>query len=257
MKLNQPVTSRIDKVKKIKFPSNLSNELSELIGIHIGDGHLAWHKSEYEYIFQLAGHPIKDKLYYDNFVTPLLNKLFNIKPKAIFMPCKVYGYQIYSKGIVTFLINNFNLPDGKKCHSVSIPNIFFDETKFLKYCLRGIIDTDFFLYLSEDRCTLAAWFASKNLTLDLKKAFEVLGIRSCVFMDDFYIDKRNGKKYIRHRIQVPKKDIRLWFEKIGTHHPVLKCKYINWTKGILLKDKDILNNPEMLDKFALVDSSNA
>lgn len=258
MKLLYPETSKVDKIKKLTFPPVLTSGLSELVGIHIGDGHLAHHKSQYEYIFQLGGHKIKDKLYYDNFVTPLLRKLFNLNQPPKFLPCRVYGYQIYSKGIVNFLIKNFDFPNGKKSHIIGIPGIFFDDTKFLNHCLRGIIDTDFFLYLPDsNRKVLGAWFASKKLILDLKKSFEILGIRSNVVLDSSYTDKRTNRKYIRHRIQIPMKYIHLWFKKIGTHHPVLRCKYINWKKGTLLKDIDILNNPSMLDKFAPEYSSSA
>lgn len=259
MELVFPPLSHVDKTKKIKFPSKLSNHLSELVGIHIGDGHLACHPDQSEYMFQICGHQIKDKIYYDTIVYNLLRNLFHIDRKPKYFASKTYGYQLYSKGLFYFLRDNFHLPDGKKTHTVTIPKIFFKETRFLKYCLRGIIDTDFYFYIEHDKNPLVgAWFASRNLVIDLREAFFKLNIKSSILLDDFYIDKRTRKKYIRHRIMIRgKKQVHNWFNLIGTHHPLFLCKYINWQKGIYLKDKDILNNPDILDKFALVVSSSA
>ena len=259
MKLIFPPLSDVDKIKEMKFPSKLSNSLSEFVGIHIGDGHLAYHKDQSEYFFQVCGHQIKDKIYYDIIIYNLLKKLFNIDRKPKYFSSKTYGYQIYSKGLFYFLWKNFKVPDGKKTHTVRIPKIFFKENKFMKHCLRGIIDTDFYFYIQKDKGPIVgAWFASRDLVIDLQHAFHILGIKSSIMLDDFYIDKRTGKKYIRHRILIRgKNQVNKWFEVIGTHHPLFLCKYTNWKRGINLKDIDILNNPKLLDNFALVDSSSA
>src|SRR3989344_1551569 len=252
MEMKYPETSDGDKRKGMKFPSRLSHQLSELVGIHIGDGHLAHHKDEYEFIFQVCGHQIKDKIYYDIIIYNFLKNLFNIDKKPKYFKSRTYGYQIYSKGLFYFLRDNFELPDGKKTHIVRIPKIFFKETLFLPDCLRGIIDTDFYLTFNNGkRPMLAAWFASRNLVIDLQKAFKILGIESRIMLDDFYIDKRTDRKYVRHQIRISKKnEIHKCFKIVGTHHPLFKCKYYYWNKKIYLKDVDVLNNPRILSKFA-------
>ena len=68
-----------DKMRNVILPS-VSEDLAELVGIHIGDGHLGSRTHRKEFLFQISGHSIKDKKYYESFVMPLIKRLFNIQP---------------------------------------------------------------------------------------------------------------------------------------------------------------------------------
>src|SRR5437879_4939310 len=240
MDLLQPDFSVFDSKKKLKFPLKINSELCEFVGLHIGDGHLAFHKDQKEYIFQISGHPIKDKVFYDNFVAPLVRELFNLNIIPRVLSNETYGFQIYSKALFLFLIKNFGLPDGKKARIVSIPKVF-KRKEYLIGCLRGIIDSDFYISFDRKSAILGGWFASKALVTDLEKSFNSLGINCRCQYDSSYFDKRTGKRYKRHHIRVSKKeDFKKWFQIIGTNHPVLFLKYQNWLKCNFLTDKYIL-----------------
>src|SRR4030043_1241187 len=140
--------SACDKMRNLKLPS-VSEELAELVGIHIGDGHLGGRTSRNEFLFQITGHSTNDKEYYESFVIPLIKKLFNIEPKKRFKKTeKTLEIKVYSKGTFKFLTKTFDLPIGRK-KNIRIPRLFFASDALLKACLRGIIDTDFFLSLDK------------------------------------------------------------------------------------------------------------
>ena len=72
-------------------------------------------------------------------------------------------------------------------------------------CLRGIIDTDFYLYSSGGQVALGAWFASEKLVLDLVKYFNLLGI-DMNFKTNLRYYNTSAKKYlIRHYLRTSKK----------------------------------------------------
>lgn len=251
MKLIIPKLSRFDKEKGIKLPNTISLDLAEFIGIHIGDGHLGYREEKTEYILQLSGHLIKDKIYHEKFTSCLFRKLFNLKISPKITSINVIGYQFCSKGLFFFLKNNFNLPVGKKSDLIKIPNIFFQDRELLTSCLRGIIDTDFYFFSDKRRPEVGAWFAGRRLVCDLEKGFKRLGFNPKVYFDRGYFDKRTKKYYNRHKISIRKRtDIENWFKNIRTHHPVKYIKYKYWKDGIHLKDKDIIDNAQILERIA-------
>lgn len=233
-KLFIPKLSDSDRKKNLKFPSILTEELAEFIGMHIGDGHLGHRKNKGEYLFQLGGHTIEDKLYYDEFIVPLLQKLFNlrIEPRKLFGG-NVYGFRIHSKAFLYFLKNNFDVPVGRNIHSIKIPDMFYQSKKLIRACLRGIIDTDFFFNYSSKNANLGAWFGSRSLVLSLRDAFEHLGFEPRIYLNKKYFDKRTKKEYTRHRINIYKnRDIDNWFINIKTHHSKIQLKYKKWKNKI-------------------------
>lgn len=221
-----------DKKRKIQLPK-LTEKIAELVGIHIGDGHLGNRPIKNEYLFQITGHSEKDRQYYDTFVVPLINELFNVKPRLnIKKNEKTINIRVYSKGVFTYLNNEFSLPIGKK-KCIRIPEQFFNSNELLSACLRGIIDTDFFFSLNEKHNIIGAWFSEKTLVRDINKGLSQLGIKSTTYYDRGYLDKRTNKYYNRHKIHISRKnDILAWYEKIGTHHPHMQIKYNKWKEPI-------------------------
>ena len=65
-----------DKIKKITIPEELTPDLAEDIGIHIGDGNLHINRGK-EYYITYAGHTIDDMRYFRERIVPLKEKLFN------------------------------------------------------------------------------------------------------------------------------------------------------------------------------------
>jgi len=247
VKLKITDISDFDKKKNLELPNYLTNQLAEFVGIHIGDGHMSFRKDKGMYIFRLCGHLIKDKLYYDKFLTPLLKKLFNLTLKPKDLRNGTCGYHFSSKGLFIFLTSNFCLPIGRKNPSIRIPKIIWNDKEFLISCLRGIIDTDFSISFDDTYPELGGWFATEKLVKDLERAFKLLKFDVRVRYNAGYLDKRTGKFYNRHHIRLRGKlNMERWHKIIGTHHPVLNTKYTYWRKGITLKDRDIIINPKII-----------
>ena len=222
-----------DKKKGICFPETLTEDLAEFVGLHIGDGHLGHRMSKDSYLFQIGGNAKTDSIHYDNFIVPLIRRLFNIsvKPKLL-SGGSVYGFQIYSKGLFQFLKENFNLPTGSK-KNITIPEVVSKDNNLLAACLRGVIDTDFFFSYNSKGPELSAWFGSKSLVKSLEVSFLSLGFEPLVYYDIDAYHKKAKKFYRRHKITIRKKrDIEKWIKEIGTHHPKFRQRYTEWKKSI-------------------------
>ena len=70
--------SKRDLEKGIKLPKKLTPNLAEIIGLHIGDGHLGYRIDKKQFVLQLMGDPKTEKLHYDKHIKKLWKKVFNI-----------------------------------------------------------------------------------------------------------------------------------------------------------------------------------
>lgn len=220
--------SASDKMRNLRIPL-VSEDLAELVGIHIGDGHLGSRIDRNEFLFQITGHSINDKEYYEGFVIPLIKGLFNIEPRKRFKKSeRTLEIRVFSKGVFNFLVRTFDLPIGKK-KDIRIPRAFFASDALLKACLRGIIDTDFFLSLDKKHMFLGACFGEKSLVEDTAEALQQLGISTKTYYDRGYTDTRTGKYYNMHKIRIStQKGIDSWHRLIGSHHPIIISRYKQW-----------------------------
>ena len=106
--------SAYDKKRSVKFPP-ISEDLAELVGIHIGDGCLGGRTNRKEFLFQVSGHSLKDRYYCEKNVIPLIESLFGIEPKIRFKKSeRTLEIRVFSKGVFNFLRATFDLPVGKK-----------------------------------------------------------------------------------------------------------------------------------------------
>lgn len=128
---------------------NTSRELSELIGIIIGDGNIYYKKKFRKYFFEITGNPKLERDYFD-YIVNLINYILNKKPK-IYIRGRGLKIRIYSKNFVEFLIYDLKMPYCRgKCSKVKIPDIIYSQDwEILKYCIRGITDTDGSLFVSK------------------------------------------------------------------------------------------------------------
>lgn len=220
-----------DKRKEINIPKTLTPRLAEIIGIHIGDGslHLTG-KNRKSPQFQYSCH-IEEKNYCERFVIPLLKKLFNIKKIRRRRYGNEYRIIFYSLALTNFYSTIFGIPVGKKSRIIDVPKIITNSNnvKIITACLRGIVDTDFFLYFVKRQKNnslypvLRGTFASKKLVKTLKMLFERFGINCCRYSENRY-DKRTKKTYPKHIVQISgKKNLEKFIDKIGFHNE----KHIN------------------------------
>jgi len=127
--------------KKINEPSNLTEELSEFLGILAGDGHV----NNITYEVSITGHKNNDREYMEITVLSLFKSLFDIEPKVLFQENAI-RCRVYSKMLVNFLNSNFNVPIGKKKDFLRIPKQIISHKNFLIPFIRGVFDTDGSVY---------------------------------------------------------------------------------------------------------------
>ena len=100
--------SHKDNKKNIKFPKEMSKELAEEIGIHLGDGCMSFNRN----YFSVKTNKLEEK-YVTNFLIPLYKKLYNVDLKLMQLK-NVSGFEIYSKAICEFKNKVLGLPYGEK-----------------------------------------------------------------------------------------------------------------------------------------------
>jgi len=180
-------------VKKEKLLiKNKSPELAELIGIILGDGNI-WVKKGYYYV-TIVGDSQKDRDYLLNYVNPLFRRLFG---KEMYFyehkTSKELFLSIGSKDVV-FTLKHFGLQAGnKKKNNVGIPSWIFESEKYLRGCIRGLIDTDGSVCPITGRNYSYIWFFSS--IENLRKTFS-LAMKKLGFKTSKWIVQKNKASYI-------------------------------------------------------------
>jgi len=127
-----------------------SEELAELFGIILGDGHVEETKIGTRirvYCIDISGDFRKDKIYLENYVSNLLNRLFG-EGGRIKVPKTTNGIHlvIYGKKIIEFVKKKGINSGNKKVNHQKIPDWILENKGYLAACLRGLIDTDGCIY---------------------------------------------------------------------------------------------------------------
>ena len=126
--------------KKDLIMPQLSADLAEETGIHIGDGSMNLYRSSgknhWGYVYSAHAEDDKD---YAKYVKSLMKKLYNLDPQIrVKRTCMMLSYT--RKNLVLFKRRK-GLPFGKK-NNITIPKWIFKKKKYLMACIRGIVDTD-------------------------------------------------------------------------------------------------------------------
>jgi len=132
----------------MKIPSEISKELAEEIGWHIGDGSMNFYKNsgKLKGFYQLRGHIKEDKEHYKKRIKQLFKKLFDIKISLREMPStRVIGFQIWNNKLIEFK-QRLGLPLSEKSE-IEIPKTLLSNNRLKKAVIRGIFDTDGGIYL--------------------------------------------------------------------------------------------------------------
>ncbi|MDD9953690.1 MAG: hypothetical protein OXR66_05115 [Candidatus Woesearchaeota archaeon] len=185
--------------KTIKRPRK-SAKLAELVGIILGDGNVHAYidgKKRRSYMLRIAGDFTNDKEYLEKYVAPLCEKLFGIQAKFMYQEWKGEMFVIlHSKELVLFL-KSIGLKVGDKMESqVGIPGWIMKNEKYLRVCLRGLIDTDGCIHRMSrrDANLLRINFTNHNQQLlsDSRKGFLQLGFHPCniIRKRTFYISRQ-------------------------------------------------------------------
>jgi len=191
---------------KLSVSDNKEN-LAEFIGIILGDGNIGFYKKGSKvgvYQVKIAGDYIKDKEYHLNYIKPLCESLFNLNVGENINP--EHGERflfLSSKELVEFLVNLGLKPGNKIENNISVPSWILKDRNLLKYCLRGLIDTDgsVFRMSKKDPCLIRISFCNHNVRLlsDVRNAFVDLGFHpSKIIQNNVYLSRKSDiEKYLR------------------------------------------------------------
>ena len=130
---------------KITSPKK-SEKLAEIIGAILGDGNITFYKKGKKigvYQIKIAGNINLDRDYHIRHLKNIFTELFGIEGKEIKIPNKNERFlYLSSREIVEFFIKVGLNPGNKIKNQSTIPNWVFKNNKYLKNCIRGLIDTD-------------------------------------------------------------------------------------------------------------------
>lgn len=135
-----------DTKRRVKIPKEMTKELAEETGIHIGDGNLyilTDKKGFKSYRYGISGNLIDEYIYHAEHISRLMKKIYNLFPYLLKREKKNCIESTYkSKAIVQFKSKILGLPIGPK-KDIEIPKEIIKDDEFQKKCIIGIIDTDF------------------------------------------------------------------------------------------------------------------
>ncbi len=194
-------------LRRIKFPRR-SEELAELLGIFMGDGHVG------EYQSSVTTNSETD-IAHALFVQRLIRKLFAV-PVRLRFRSKVSACELVtsSKEVCRFLQEQGMSSGNKVRDGVEIPPWIQENERYAKAFVRGLFDTDGCVYLDrhryKDQVYKNVGIAFTNRTLSLleffKKRLEALGMRPT--------QKTRFTVFLRRE-----EEIRRYFKTIGTSNP--------------------------------------
>lgn len=206
----------------------LTPELSEFIGMHIGDGTL--YKTNRALVWEMRGD-LKEQSFYDNHVIPLLKILFNDDFKGKIRTGGkrgVYGVQTTNKSLIQTIIS-FGINPGRKSN-ISIPedilnSNFLIQTRFL----RGYFDTDGCVRFDKPNKHKIAYYpkiefasSSKKLRDDLKLLLRRVGLESYTW------DVKNKLEF--KLCLAGKIKTLFWIKNICSKNPKHLDKFLKWLK---------------------------
>lgn len=216
----------------VRIPNDIDENLAEEIGIHAGDGCLPKMSNPHDYRFEVGGHKIDEKRYYDETVAPLFKKVYNytVIPREV---STKYAIIINSKAIFTFKKIVVKLPVGNK-DEIKIPELILNSSDEVKKAfIRGIADTDFSLTFSKKHQNkhyypvISATFASRCLVRQLAAVLTEFGFKTKIMFNIKKPNYRNKNEFFTHhmiRIFGPA-NLEKWISEIGFHNPKHYTKY--------------------------------
>ena len=195
-----PPQNKPKKCKKLKK----SERFAEFVGIMLGDGNLYSYKNGRADVHQLriaTGRKNEEK-YARDYIAPLLSELSGITPRFLVKRNAIYSC-INSKEFVKELVRN-GIKCGKKVgDSARIPAWIFSNDRYLRACIRGLIDTDGSIYRLSNQDPHLGRISLKNfnpmLLEDFRNAMLKLGFHPsrAIHRNIFITQKADLVKYYK------------------------------------------------------------
>jgi len=206
--------------KEVLLPS-LNEKLSELIGIHLGDGTLT------RYFLKISQDPRCD-LPYVLYIKDLIEDLFGASPAIRKEKGRNLIYvQLFSKTACEYLHKKWKLPYGDKVRGkAAIPDVIMENKDMAIACLRGLMDTDG--SVAKDGNTISVRFYSYNgiLVDQVERIGRSLGIFT--FRTAFETGTKSWRKVIKY------------FRIVGSSNLRHVVRFhLNFTKKKLLRKEEV------------------
>jgi hypothetical protein len=192
----------------------LNVDTAELVGILLGDG--SFYLAKYNNEVDIALHT-KD-VNYKNYVKSLLKKVTSAYVFEKYdKKAKCVHIRISSKVPTMNLLKiSYKKPGNKIKNRVSIPEWIWKKDRFLKACLRGLIDTDGSVYRLKPQWPNLTQISFKNnndrLLKDVRQALKNFGL--------------NPSKVFGNRVVVTRqKEVGRYFDIIGSYNDTHLSEY--------------------------------
>jgi len=204
---------------KLIIPDQITGELAYETGLHIGDGSMNYYSGHG--LYSLRGDKIKDRLFFEQIVKPLYNRLYNADVHLREWT-DVFGFQIASTELVDFK-KKLGLPLGPK-NEVKIPALIMADNSLSLSCLRGLFETDGNFYLEPKNRKLYP-------RLEFSTTSKILSEQVCNILANnilpFSVWKRdytNGWKTIYRVCIRGFPNLNRWLDLVGLNHPFMLQK---------------------------------
>jgi len=183
------------------------NNLAEIFGIILGDGHVSEYKKGKKvrvYSIRIAGNLLTDRDYIFRYIPKLFKEVFKEEGSTLKTKKGNSGYfTVYGKNLVEFIKSNGIRSGNKKLNRQGIPDWIMKNSEFKKRCLKGLIDTDGSIHLiSKKNKNLRIDFTSciPRLLNDAREAFISLGFAPSKVINKkhFFLSKKDEvEKYVK------------------------------------------------------------
>ena len=228
----------------IKVPEYLTEDLAYFLGFHVGDGsmNILRRKNTVDYRLGYDGHKINEKKWYEDFIIPLIKRLFN-KELSIHETTKGTVRVLFrSKKVLTFLHYICDIPLGPKKY-ITVPKIILESTEKIKAnFLRGIADTDFSICFKKSGKypVITHGTYSETLHNSLKMLISDLGFN---YYSASFKRERKCTKLITYRIDINgRRSLNKWMELVGFSSYNAYTRYLVWKETGNLPPKTDIND---------------
>ena len=189
---------------KIKAPIvpqiniEINEDLAELIGIILGDGHLSKSGNTLTITLNFA-----EEQNYVEYVKKLLRRILSIEPSIVELPDnKANQIRIYGKGIINAFVKVGMKTGNKVKNQVGVPNWIKNKKEFCASCLKGLLDTDGSIFLTSDKKRIAMNFKnnSKPLVESFKEMCKKLAIKTSEIYEGWTYSR--GKRFRHYKVGI-------------------------------------------------------
>jgi len=200
------------------------------VGVHIGDGNMYSKNRTFRVTY--SGNLTNEKEYYQNFLLKVIKeayKQYDVNPIYVERPeDNTVLILVNSKELVEFKQKILKLPCGPK-DEIEIPKQILKDLNLLKWCMRGIGDTDVSLSFKKNKKgintepRLELYTKSKKLIKNLKQVLTQ-------FKFTFSIEEKVGNYHGFMLRLYGKKNLENWLKNFGFSNHWIKLKIKIWRK---------------------------